>query len=76
MERLPVADAIIVGSQHSDVLPDDGGVDVTLGPGDNLYLAEVEIMKMKVVPLKAACKARNLLATGNKVHLQHRLLRL
>ena len=75
-ERVPVADAIIVGSQRSDVVPGNDGVDVTLGPGDNLYLADTEILKMKVLDLKAACKLRNLLGSANKAHLQHRLRRL
>ena len=35
-----------------------------------------DIMKMKVVELKAACTEWHQLTTGNKAHLRHRLLRL
>ena len=49
---------------------------MTIGPDDVLYLSEPDIMKMKVVELKAACTERHQLTTGNKAHLRHRLLRL
>ena len=49
---------------------------MTIGPDDDLYLSKPDIMKMKVVELKAACTERHQLTTGNKAHLRHRLLRL
>ena len=49
---------------------------MTIGPDDDHYLSEPDIMKMKVVELKAACTERHQLTTGNKAHLRHRLLRL
>ena len=47
-----------------------------LVPADVHYMTLAAINVKKVVELKAACLEHNLQQTGNKRHLQHRLLRL
>ena len=56
--------------------PDADCRGVTIGIDDDLHLDEAAIKRMKCVELRAACTERNQLASGNKAHLQHRLLRL
>ena len=57
----------------------DAAVDASspaLGPADEHFMTKPAIMAMKVLQLKGACLERSLQQTGNKAHLQHRLLRL